>query len=75
MMTMHAYAVTARAPVWKRRALALLALGILPLGGCMVGPDFKRPAPPEVAAYTSGASDDAAGTEQRVALGQSISAE
>ena len=38
----------------RLRSAALLAsLMALPLGGCVVGPDFKPPAPPEVSRYTA----------------------
>lgn len=48
---------------------ALAALAALALGGCVVGPDFKRPAPPTVSGYTAlplsstAATNDIAGGE------------
>ena len=37
----------------KGAASCLLAIGV-PLAGCAVGPDFERPAAPDVAGYTAG---------------------
>ncbi len=34
-------------------ALPLVALTLILAGGCAVGPDFKKPAPPEVSSYTA----------------------
>src|SRR5262249_9700354 len=57
---------------------------VIPLlaGSCTVGPDFERPQPPEVAAYTAGtlpvvtASTSApGGTAQHVATGRDIPGE
>src|SRR4029077_18352025 len=49
------------------------------LTGCMVGPDFKHPAPPRVSGYTpeplsvqTASADVAAGQVQRFALGDDI---
>jgi NodT family efflux transporter outer membrane factor (OMF) lipoprotein len=62
----------------------LLAIGLsavlLAGGGCVVGPDFKRPEPPAVAGYLppgQAKSPPQAGTEaaQRIALGQQIPAQ
>jgi NodT family efflux transporter outer membrane factor (OMF) lipoprotein len=43
-------------PAWPRRAGRARLIGVtvaaLLAGGCAVGPDFKRPAPPPVSAYT-----------------------
>jgi len=58
------------------------ALGLLPLGGCAVGPDFHRPAAPEVSDYTAHplaapvtGSAVAGGEAQRFAMGSDISAD
>lgn len=55
-----------------------LVLGVALLAGCMVGPDFHRPAPPRVARYTAqplpatlGSGDDA----QRPVAGQDVPAQ
>ncbi|MFI5398526.1 MAG: efflux transporter outer membrane subunit [Candidatus Binatia bacterium] len=50
------------------------------LAGCAVGPDFARPRPPEVKAYTSAAAPAVltpgnGEAEQHLAIGQAISAE
>ena len=49
-LTSHAL----RRSVWHGPALAVLpgVIAATLLGGCAVGPDFSRPAPPEVHAYT-----------------------
>ncbi len=40
--------------ICRSRVLPLAAaLGVLPIGGCAVGPDFKRPAAPDVSDYTA----------------------
>src|SRR5450631_4257490 len=58
------------------------ALGLLPVGGCAVGPDFKRPAAPEVSDYTAHplaapvtGTGVAGGEAQRFAMGSDISAD
>ena len=65
------------------RALPLIAaLSCLPVGGCAVGPDFKKPAPPAVSDYTAqplaaataGANVEG-GQVQRFAKGADISAD
>lgn len=63
------------------RAAALLGATAmtLALASCAVGPDFKRPAPPTLAAYT-GATDPAAtavatGAAQRFSAGASVDAQ
>jgi NodT family efflux transporter outer membrane factor (OMF) lipoprotein len=55
---------------------------LLACAGCAVGPDFKRPAPPDVAEYSAHPSSDtvaaanvAGGEAQRFAKGQDISAD
>jgi NodT family efflux transporter outer membrane factor (OMF) lipoprotein len=59
--------------LWVRTALAA---GVLLAGGCKVGPDFTRPAPPAAQRYTAddvqieGRSEDL--TVQHVALGREI---
>jgi NodT family efflux transporter outer membrane factor (OMF) lipoprotein len=53
----------------KRLTLPLLS-GLL-LSGCTLGPDFKTPEPPKVAAYAA-KGDAAAPADQRVALGKAI---
>jgi len=66
---------------WRGRVgLAVsIAAPVALLTGCSVGPDFKRPAAPEVDGYTSEAlstktasADVAGGKEQRFALGEDI---
>jgi NodT family efflux transporter outer membrane factor (OMF) lipoprotein len=58
------------------------ALTAFLLAGCMVGPDFKKPAPPQVAGYgaqppstTASAPNLAGGDAQRFATGADISAD
>jgi NodT family efflux transporter outer membrane factor (OMF) lipoprotein len=60
----------------------IAALGALLLLGCAVGPDFKKPAAPEVSDYTAGAltstvtsANVAGGEAQRFAKGGDISAD
>ena len=66
------YALTTVAPF-------LLALSLLALSGCAVGPDFKKPAPPEVSGYTrrplaaTASVDIAGGNVQRFDIGKDIS--
>jgi NodT family efflux transporter outer membrane factor (OMF) lipoprotein len=63
------------------RALCLIAaLACLPLGGCAVGPDFKKPAAPAVSGYTAqplpavtARADVEGGQAQRFANGADIS--
>jgi NodT family efflux transporter outer membrane factor (OMF) lipoprotein len=62
----------------KRAALAFSLT--LALGGCLVGPDYRAPAPPDVDAYLmpeSPAPPPAGGADaaQRIALGESIPAQ
>ena len=64
----------------KRRGSILWAVSLAVLGGCAVGPDFVRPAPPRVSAYTSGESTrtltpDSGEAEQKFVIGEEISAE
>src|ERR1022692_1085523 len=63
----------------KRRA-ALVSCLTLALGGCLVGPDFKPPAPPDADAYRTVESpaqkaESDADAAQRIALGQRIPAQ
>ena len=58
------------------------ALGLLPVGGCAVGPDFKRPAAPKVSDYTAHplatavtGTNLSGGEAQRFAMGSDISAD
>src|ERR1700690_4070550 len=62
----------------KRAALAVCAA--LALGGCLVGPNFKTPTPPEVDAYLpqeppAPHPESGADAAQHVALGQRIPAQ
>jgi NodT family efflux transporter outer membrane factor (OMF) lipoprotein len=67
----------------RSRALPrFVALMILACAGCAVGPDFKRPAAPEVEGYSShplsatvAAANVSGGEAQRFAKGQDISAD
>jgi NodT family efflux transporter outer membrane factor (OMF) lipoprotein len=67
----------------KSRAPGVLAAVIsLSLAGCAVGPNFKKPAPPEVSEYTpkpleptASAPNVSAGVAQRFASGADISAD
>lgn len=58
-----------------------IALLLVPLAGCAVGPDFKKPAAPSVADYrarpatTTTAADTPGGQAQRFAKGADISAD
>ncbi len=68
------------APACARRAVALLALTLL--AGCTVGPDFKRPAAPDVSGYTArppattaSSAQVAGGAAQRFASGGDIPAD
>ena len=70
------------APARARRAVALLALTLL--AGCTVGPDFKRPAAPDVSGYTArppattataSSGQIAGGAAQRFASGGDIPAD
>ena len=36
-----------------RAGISLTGLILLPLAGCAVGPDFQKPAPPDVSTYTA----------------------
>lgn len=55
-------------------ALAAVLLPLALLGGCAVGPDFQRPAPPVAAGYTPAplADAQAGGVTQTFALGQDV---
>src|SRR5271166_2631152 len=73
---MKARAKSMRAPASLTAALAVL------LAGCAVGPDFKKPAAPEVSGYTpaplattSGATNVAGGEPQRFVSGSDIPGE
>jgi len=62
--------------------LCLAAVAAVLVGGCAVGPDFKRPAAPQVSAYTQQPLSDTVGTEnvaggetQHFASGADISAD
>ncbi|HEY3784869.1 MAG TPA: efflux transporter outer membrane subunit [Steroidobacteraceae bacterium] len=66
----------------RRLPLCFAALAALFIGGCAVGPDFKRPAAPKVDGYTQQPLSDTAGTEnvpgggaQHFAAGADISAD
>src|SRR5665213_526874 len=64
-------------------ALSLIvALAYLPVAGCAVGPDFKKPAPPQVSSYTAqplpvatASANVEGGEAQRFATGADISAD
>ena len=44
----------AEAHLRRSRGLSLIAaLALLPIAGCTVGPDFEKPAPPNVDSYTA----------------------
>jgi NodT family efflux transporter outer membrane factor (OMF) lipoprotein len=65
-----------------RSLCVIAALACLPMGGCAVGPDFKKPAPPSVTGYTAqslpaatASADVAGGRAQRFASGADISAD
>src|SRR5271168_3452589 len=69
-------------PTFKNRAPSVIAaLTLLYLAGCAVGPDFKKPAPPDVSDYTSAplsttaAANVAGGNPQRFLQGADISAD
>jgi NodT family efflux transporter outer membrane factor (OMF) lipoprotein len=60
----------------------IAALGLLLIAGCAVGPNFKRPAPPDVSDYTApplsttvASTNVSAGEAQRFAKGTDISAD
>jgi NodT family efflux transporter outer membrane factor (OMF) lipoprotein len=60
----------------------VVAAAFLPLAGCEVGPDFKKPDPPVVSDYTdhpltttASSADVAGGEAQRLAKGSDISAD
>lgn len=61
------------------RALSLVLALVLPVGGCLMGPNFARPAPPGDQSYrapeAAQASEAGAETVQRIALGEKIPAE
>ncbi len=68
------------APARARRVIAMLALALL--AGCTVGPDFKRPAAPDVSGYTArppattaSSGQVAGGAAQRFASGGEIPAD
>jgi NodT family efflux transporter outer membrane factor (OMF) lipoprotein len=55
----------------ERRLLAL----VLVVAGCAVGPDFQRPAAPDVAAYLPPGTGNDVDSGQRVALGERLPAQ
>ncbi len=62
---------------WGIRPLVWLGLMLAGLAGCAVGPNFVRPAPPEVAHYTQGEEPrqtTAVGEVQQFAYGETIAA-
>src|SRR5664280_641183 len=64
----------------SRRRAAFVSCLTLALGGCLVGPDFKPPAPPDVDAYRTPESpaqkaESDTDAAQRIALGQRIPAQ
>ena len=64
----------------SRRRAAFVSCLTLALGGCLVGPDFKPPAPPDVDAYRTPESpaqkaESDTDAAQRFALGQRIPAQ
>jgi NodT family efflux transporter outer membrane factor (OMF) lipoprotein len=62
-------------PIDVRRA-ALVACGALALSGCMVGPNFQRPAPPKVAGFVPKDAERAPSTadSQQIVQGMDIPA-
>jgi len=67
---------------WKSRVKPLLATLVVLLAGCAVGPNFKKPAAPEVRDYvptplstTTGTPNTVAGESQRFAGGADIAAD
>jgi len=65
-----------------RSLCVIAALACLPMAGCAVGPDFKKPAAPSVTGYTAqslpavtASADIAGGQAQRFASGADISAD
>ena len=81
-ITTHVIAcATSRAPAHAALATALL-VPVLLLAGCAVGPDFHRPAAPQVDGYTpekpadpTATADANAGAAQRFDVGQDIQGE
>jgi len=72
----------ARGMKWNRggAALALCLALVLPLGGCLVGPNFNRPAPPDIATYLPpepppAQPESGADAAQHIALGERIPAQ
>ena len=68
--------------MYKSHVRLIVASLMLPIAGCAVGPDFKRPTPPEVSDYTSSPLSTTAsipnvlaGQAQRLAAGADISAD
>jgi NodT family efflux transporter outer membrane factor (OMF) lipoprotein len=66
----------------SRRLCLIAALACLPVGGCAVGPDFKKPAAPDVSEYTAqplpvtvASPDVEGGQAQRFTQGADISAD
>ena len=65
----------------RRRAILFIAVPLLQLAGCAVGPDFKKPAAPQVSDYTAHRSQPqrrpevAGGDAQRFLKGNDISAD
>jgi NodT family efflux transporter outer membrane factor (OMF) lipoprotein len=70
-------------PICRSRVLPFVAaLTLLPIAGCAVGPNFKKPAAPDVSDYTAHplpatltATNVSGGEAQRFAKGSDISAE
>jgi NodT family efflux transporter outer membrane factor (OMF) lipoprotein len=77
-----AHAVQLPAAVPSSRTLSCAALTILMLSGCAVGPDFEKPAPPDVSGYairpidtTVATANIAGGEPQRFVKGSDIAAD
>jgi NodT family efflux transporter outer membrane factor (OMF) lipoprotein len=72
--------ITAAMRVSPRLLSLITALAYLPVAGCAVGPDFKKPAPPQVSGYTAqplpastASANVEGGAAQRFATGADIS--
>ena len=75
-------AVSPLADRFARRAVLFIAVPLLELAGCAVGPDFKKPAAPPVGEYTAApvstttaAPEVACGDAQRFLKGNDVSAD
>ncbi len=75
-------AVSPLADKITRRAILFIAVPLLQLAGCAVGPDFKKPAAPPVGDYTAAplstttaTPEEAGGDAQRFLKGNDISAD